>query len=256
MKRGAKRAPSLADAAPSAEVVITMLENDVTLREVVRSGKGSPRPCQPRGAIHVVMGTHGISTILTLTEGHKKAGHILIAAPVMGRPPAADQGQFGIIVGGPSAAVKKCGPLFEAMGRRTFDVGRQPAAAAAAKIANNLVLACAIEAMGEGFALVEKSGVSGEAFLDVLTDGLFGAPAYKIYGKIIAEKDYFGAPGFTATTGLKDVNLALSAGEIFAVPLPSGNVCRDRLLSAIEHGDGHHDWAVMALEQARASGTA
>lgn len=255
VKHGAKQATSLAAAALSAEVVITMLENDVALREVAL-GPGGLIASMPRSAIHIVMGTHAISTILMLTEEHKKAGQILVAAPVMGRPPAADQGQLGIIVGGPPAAVKKCKPLFEAMGRRTFDVGRKPAGAAAAKIANNLVLACAIEAMGEGFALAEKAGVSGEAFLDVLTDGLFGAPAYKIYGKIIAEKDYFGAPGFTATTGLKDVNLALSAGETFAVPLPSGNVCRDRLLSAIAHGDGQHDWAVIALEQARASWTA
>ena len=94
------------------------------------------------------------------------------------------------------------------------------------------------------------------AGLDILTDGLFASPAYKIYGKLIAEKGYFGAPGFTATTGLKDVLLALAAGEAVAVPLPSANVGRDRLLSAIAHGDGDRDWSVMALEQARSSGLA
>ena len=54
--------------------------------------------------------------------------------------------------------------------------------------------------------------------------------------------------------GLKDANLALAAGEAVGVPLPSGNVWRDRLIGAIAHGDGQRDWAVMALEQARASG--
>ena len=175
----------------------------------------------PKGAIHVAMGTHSISLIKKLTEAHADAGQILVSAPVMGRPPVAAAGQLGIIVGGPAAAVEKCQPLFAAMGRRTFDAGKEPVGAAAAKIANNFVLACAIEAMGEGFALAEKCGVSGAAFLDILTDGLFAAPAYKIYGKIIAEKGYFGEPGFTATTGLKDVNLALAAGEAVAVPLPS-----------------------------------
>ena len=207
------------------------------------------------GTIHVAMGTHGIATVLALTEEHREAGQVLIGAPVLGRPPVAEQGQLGIIVGGPPDIVRKCRPLFEAMGRRTFDGGEKPAGAAAAKIANNLVLACAIEAMGEGFALAEKCGVPGLAFLDVLTDGLFAAPAYRTYGKIIAEKAYFDPPGFTAKTELKDVNLALAAGEAFAMPLPAGSVCRDRLLSAIAHGDGERDWAVMALEQTRASET-
>ena len=54
----------------------------------------------------------------------------------------------------------------------------------------------------------------------------------------------------------KDANLALEAGYLKGVPLPSGNVWRDRLIGAVAHGDGGKDWAVMALEQARASGLA
>ena len=54
--------------------------------------------------------------------------------------------------------------------------------------------------------------------------------------------------------GLKDANLALAAGEAVGVPLPSGNVWRDRLVGALAHGEGEHDWAVMAKDQARASG--
>ena len=54
--------------------------------------------------------------------------------------------------------------------------------------------------------------------------------------------------------GLKDANLALAAGEAVDVPLPSANVWRDRLLSAKAHGGADLDWAVMAREQARASG--
>ena len=148
----------------------------------------------PRGAIHIKR---------SLTESHSRSGQLLVGAPVLRRPPVAEAGQLGIITGGPADAVEKCRPLFAAMGRRTFDCGAMPVGASAAKIANNLVSACAIEAMGEGFALAEKSGVAGLAFLEILTDGLFASPAYKIYGKLIAEKAYFGEPGFTATTGLK-----------------------------------------------------
>ena len=60
--------------------------------------------------------------------------------------------------------------------------------------------------------------------------------------------------GASVQIGLKDANLALEAGETANVPLPSLNIWRDRLLGAIAHGDGECDWAVMAREQARASG--
>ncbi|HVV80972.1 MAG TPA: NAD(P)-dependent oxidoreductase [Pseudolabrys sp.] len=253
VSRGAKLAASVAEAAKASDVVITMLENDGALASVAFD-KGGLVESLGKDAIHVSMGTHSIGLIRKLTEAHAKAGQILVGAPVMGRPPAAAAGQLGILAGGPASAIEKCQPLFAVMGRRTFDAGKEPVAAASAKISVNLVLACAIEAMGEGFALAEKCGLPGPAFLEILTDGLFAAPAYKIYGKIIAEKGYFGDPGFSATTGLKDINLALAASEGVGVPTPALNVSRDRLLGAIANGHGDRDWSVMALEQARASG--
>jgi 3-hydroxyisobutyrate dehydrogenase-like beta-hydroxyacid dehydrogenase len=92
-------------------------------------------------------------------------------------------------------------------------------------------------------------------FYDVMTDGLFNCSAYKVYGKIMVDESY-SKVGQMAALGLKDANLALEAGNLAAVPLPSGNVWRDRLVGAVAHGDGDKDWAVMALEQARASGLA
>jgi len=89
----------------------------------------------------------------------------------------------------------------------------------------------------------------------VMTDGLFNCSAYKVYGKIMVDESYSNV-GQMAVLGLKDANLALEAGHIASVPLPSGNVWRDRLVGAVAHGDGDKDWAVMALEQARASGLA
>ena len=109
--------------------------------------------------------------------------------------------------------------------------------------------------MGEGFSLVRKYGVVPQVFYDVMTDGLFAAPAYKVYGRIIVEEAYE-TVGQMAVLGLKDANLALAAGEAAGVPLPSANVWRDRLVGAVAHGDGGCDWAVMAREQARASGLA
>ena len=142
--------------------------------------------------------------------------------------------------------------VVHAIARRVFEAGAEPVGAAAMKIANNFVLGCAIEAMGEGFSLIRKYGVAPDVFYDVMTDGLFACSAYKIYGKLIAESGI--SPPASAPFGLKDANLALEAGGAVGVPLPSGNVWRDRLVGAVAHGEAEHDWAVMALEQARASG--
>ena len=253
--RGARLAETIAEAASFGDVVITMLENDKALTSVVHHSGGLLQSI-PKGAIHLAMGTHSVDLIAELTEVHAEAGQVLVSAPVMGRPPVAVSGQLGILAGGPADAVARCQPLFECMGRRVFDCGTAPAGAATAKIANNFCLACAVEAMSEGFVLAEKSGVPVSTFYDILTDGLFASPAFKVYGKLIAEKGYLGEPGFAATTGLKDVNLALAAGERAGVPLPSANVCRDRLISTIARGNGGRDWSVLADEQARASGMA
>ena len=249
---GAKVVNSIAAAATFGEVVFTMLTDDAAVESVALQ-KGGLLEVLPKGGIHVCSGTHGVGIIRTLTVEHKEKGQILVTAPILGRPEQVMDGAVGVVAGGPTDAVKRCQPLFAAIGRRTFEAGSEPAAATAIKLANNFVLGCAIEAMGEGFALVRKYETAPEVFYDVITDGLFSAPAYKVYGKIIVDQSYDKA-GQMAVNGLKDANLALAAGDAVGVPLPSGQVWRDRLAAAVKRGEGEKDWAVMALEQARASG--
>jgi 3-hydroxyisobutyrate dehydrogenase-like beta-hydroxyacid dehydrogenase len=252
VKAGAKIADSIAAACAGREVVMTMLADDAALEQVVRGDAGLLQS-MPKGAIHVVMGTHGVAMIRELKQAHARAGQTLVAAPVLGRPDVAAAGQLGVVVAGPADAVNRCRALFEVIGRRIFEAGIEPEGATAIKLANNFTLACAIEAMGEAFSLVRKYGVEPQTLYDVYTEGLFSAPAYKVYGKIIVDGTYDKA-GFTTLLALKDADLALAAAGAARVPLPSVNAARDRLLGAIAHGDGEKDWAVMAREQARASG--
>ena len=229
-----------------------MLADDAAVLDVV-SQPGGLLASLPKGGIHICAGTHSVATMTKLKELHGEAGQVLIATPMLGRPEVVASGQAGMVLGGAKDSLDRCRPLFAAIARRAFEAGADPVAAAAIKIANNFVLGCAIEAMGEGFALTRKYDVVPDVFLDVMTDGLFACSAYKVYGKIIAEQRYQPA-GQRAVLGLKDANLALEAGGAVGVPLPSGNVWRDRLVGAVAHGEGEHDWAVMAKDQARASG--
>lgn len=249
---GAKVASSIEEVCNGREVVVSMLSDDAALEQVA-FGSGGICESLAAGAIHMVMGTHGTAAIRSAVERHERAGQLIVSAPVLGRPDVAAAGQLGVVIAGPQLAVQRCKPLLDAVARRLFEAGDKPEHAAIVKLANSLVLGCAIEAMGEGFSLVRKYGVNGDVLYDVLTEGLFSAPAYKGYGRLIADKNYAN-PGFTAALGLKDVKLVLGAAGDKNVPLPAINILHDRLLSAIAHGDGSKDWAVIAQEQAASTG--
>lgn len=249
-QQGATVADSIAAAAAGRDVVITMLADDEALDAVVDGGLLDNLP---KGSIHMPMGTHSVAALLALKEKHVAAGQLFVAAPVLGRPDAVAAGQLGIVPAGEPEAVEKLAPLFAAIGRRTFDAGTNPAGAAAVKLANNMVLGCAIEAMAEAFALTRSFDVDPGVFNEVLTEGLFAAPAYKAYGGIIANEGYDNV-GFSVALGFKDSNLMLAAGEAANVALPSLNVYRDTLIDAMAHGEGELDWAVMARVRARTSG--
>ena len=249
---GIKPLESIKAAANYGEAVFSMLADDAAVLDVVNQA-GGLLASLPKGGIHICAGTHSVAVISKLKALHEGADQVLIATPMLGRPEVVASGQAGMVLGGAKASLDRCRPLFEAIARRAFEAGPDPVSAAAIKIANNFVLGCAIEAMGEGFALTRKYDVAPDVFYDVMTDGLFACSAYKIYGKLIADERYQPA-GQRAILGLKDANLALEAGGAVGVPLPSGNVWRDRLVGAVAHGEAEHDWAVMAKDQARASG--
>lgn len=249
---GAVAVGSPAAATEGRDVVISMLPSDKVL-SIVLDGDDGLIEGMPASCIHMAMGTHGVPAINAAAEAHAAVGQTFIACPVLGRPDLAAQGLLKVVPAGPPDAVEKVLPVLEAIGQQTFRAGANPQSSAAVKIANNFVLGCAIETMGEALSLVEKLGVDPQLFFEVMTQGLFSAPAYEVYGKMIVDQNW-DSHGATAVIGLKDADLALDAAAAADMPLPSTNIWRDYLISAIERGEGHLDWAVMAREQARASG--
>ncbi|MFG5121419.1 NAD(P)-dependent oxidoreductase [Methylorubrum sp. POS3] len=257
------RSPEAARAVEGAEVVgspaeafsgdaaITMLADDAALRAVVIEGgllDGAARP-----AVHVGMSTISVALAKELAAVHERAGVAYVSAPVFGRPDAAANGALNIIAAGADDAITPVQPLFDAMGTKTWRFGSEPEKANAVKLAGNFLLISAIEAMGEAAAFAEGHGVAGADVLGMLTSTLFASPVYKNYGAMIMEGRYE-PPGFTMRLGLKDVRLALEAGEAAAVPMPFASVLRDNLLDAIAHGDGDRDFAALATVAARRSG--
>ncbi len=245
-------ADSPAAAARGADVLITMLADDAALEEVMLGEQGA-LAALPRGAIHVSMSTISPALSRWLAERHATAGQTLVAAPVFGRPEAAEAKKLWIVVAGPADAIARCRPLLDAMGQGVIPVGEDPPRANVMKLAGNFLLAAAIEALGEAFALVRKHGVAPADLLDVVNGRLFRSPIYENYGKLIAEERYEPA-GFKLRHGLKDVRLVLEAADEVAVPLPLASLMRDRYISAVARGWADIDWAALARVAAADAG--
>ena len=233
------------------EAVLSILANDDAVREVFVASGALDRAA--KGLIHVNMATVSVAFVHDLVALHRERGLTYVAAPVFGRTDVAAAGKVNIVAAGDAAAIARVQPLLDAMGQKTWRLGDDPVRANVVKIAGNFMIAAAIEAMGEAVALGRGHGIAPGELLEVMTNTLFAAPVYQGYGGIIVEERYEPA-AFKLTLGLKDVRLALAAGESARVPLPLASLLRDGFLEAIAHGDGERDWAALAKGAARRAG--
>ncbi len=249
----AQRAGTPREAAAGADVLITMLADDSAVEHVAFGRHVGFFEALPPGGLHVSMSTISVALARRLTEAHAEAGHGYVSAPVFGRPEAAQAAKLWVIAAGAKAEVSRSRPLFDAMAQGTFVVGDDPPTANAVKLAGNLMIAAMLETLSEAYALVRRVGVSPQQFLEVVNGALFKSPLYQNYGTLIAE-ERFEPPGFRLELGLKDVRLALQAGEASAVPLPIASLLRDQFLSAVANGDAERDWAAVSRVAARNAG--
>jgi len=225
-------------------VVMTMLADDAAVEGTV-FGNGGILNALPEGGIHVSFSTIGVALARRLAELHRQRRQDFVASPVFGRPQAAEAAKLLVVAAGPGGAVERCRPLFEAVGDRLFVLGSEAAAANALKLGGNLLIASMLEALGEAFALMRKSGIEPAQFLQIVNGSLFKSPVYENYGKLLVE-ERFQPPGFKMGLGLKDVRLVLAAGEAVNVPLPLASLIRDHLISGIARGFGELDWSAVA----------
>lgn len=167
-----------------------------------------------------------------------------VAAPVLGRPDVAALGQLHVLAAGTLAALETVRPVLNVIGKRIWEMGSEPPTAYAAKIACNMMITMAIEAMAEAVVLTESNGLVRERFFDLILNTLFGSRSYQVYSSNIIQEQYH--PGFKASLGLKDLGLAHAAAEQLGRSLPMLEAVRHRMAEAVNAGGGDRDWSVMA----------
>jgi 3-hydroxyisobutyrate dehydrogenase-like beta-hydroxyacid dehydrogenase len=240
--QGAIAAGSAAEAL-DAEVAFSMLANDEAVEQTLIAS-GALEAARP-GLIHVNLATISVALAKRLETLHAERGLAYVAAPVLGRPDVAAAGQLAVLCAGEASALERIRPLLETIGRSVWPVGDAAHRANVVKIACNFALASMIETLGEAGALVSAYGVAPADLYAVMTGTLFAAPAYKTYADIIAG-GRFEPAGFKAPLGLKDVRLALAAGEAEDTPLPLASLLRDHFIETIAQGGADKDWSALA----------
>ena len=242
VKLGAREAVRISDACRG-EAVITMLSDDNAASSVVL-GKGGIVESLDTGMIHVSMSSISVALSKELAHAHAVAGQRFVAAPVFGRPEAAAAAKLFIVAGGDRDTIKACQSLLDAMGQKTTVISEAPHAANLVKLSGNFLTASAIEALGEAIALIGKAGIDRGAYVELLTSTIFPAPAYKIYGNLIAASKFEPA-AFAAPLGYKDVRLAQAAADDLRVPMPLAGLLHERFLRLIARGGEGLDWSAI-----------
>ncbi|SPB14530.1 putative NAD-binding dehydrogenase [Caballeronia novacaledonica] len=224
------------------DAVFTMLSDDDAIRStLIASGVLAQAKA---GLVHVVTSTISVAFARELVAAHGSAGIGYVSAPVLGRPDVAAKGELNVLAGGPPDAVTRVRPLLDVIGGHIWDMGDEAPTANAAKIACNMMITMAIEAMAEAVVLTEANGLPRERFFDVILNTLFGSRSYHVYSANIAHANY--EPGFKATLGLKDLRLASEAAADAGRTLPMLTAVHERMSETVAAGLGERDWSAMA----------
>ena len=239
---GAHEAATLAGAC-GGEIVITMLADDAAASSIAL-GPGGLVEVLPKGAIHLSMSTISVALSKRLAQAHAQSGQRYVAAPVFGRPDMAAAAKLFIVAAGDPGAIDACRPVLDALGQKTSTMGAEPSAANLVKLTANFLQAAVIESLGEAIALIGKAGIDRRAYVDLLTSTIFTAPAYKIFGPLIADGT-FGTAAFADPLGFKDIRLALAEAETLRVPMPLASLLHDRFLRLFAQGGENLDWSAI-----------
>ncbi len=208
---GANACASISEVTKNCETIITMLPNSPQVKEVVM-GKGGIVESANKGTLVVDMSSIAPLASKECEKALRKAGMRMIDAPVSGGEPKAIDGTLSIMCGGEKADFDEAKPLFEIMGGSsvlTGDIG----SGNMTKLANQIIVAVNIAAMGEALTLAVKAGVKPELVFNAIRGGLAGSTVLEAKVPMVLERNF--KPGFKIDLHIKDLkNVVETANEL------------------------------------------
>jgi len=241
VEQGARRVFRPGDVVEPGGIVITMVPDDAALKQVTVGEVGIVGRIGS-GGVHLSLSTISPQTSEELAVVYAHQESTFLGANVYGRPELAAAQQLAILISGPHEAKERVQPILTTFGERIFDYGEAAGAANVVKLIANFLLGVTLEAIAEGLALGERSGIDRSRIIDMVQQTLFDCVAFNTYGPMIAHKAYAPAK-FPVPLGYKDMQLVLSTAARTHVPMPLLNVVHNRLMTCIAHGWVEQDWS-------------
>lgn len=238
---GAKAVDSPAQAAAGADAVILMLPDTPDVESVVGGRDGVLEGIE-EGALLIDMSS--ISPVVTreMARAVEAAGGRYVDAPVSGGEIGAREGTLTIFVGGDGEAVSRAMPLLEVMGGRITHLG-PVGAGQTAKVANQVIVGLTIEAVAEGLALAEASGIDPSLVREALDGGFATSKILDLHGRRMIERSF--DPGFRIRLHRKDLRLAQDVAAHEGMALPGTDVVAHQMDRAIDRGAAEDDHSAL-----------
>jgi 2-hydroxy-3-oxopropionate reductase len=238
---GGTAAGSTAEVAKAAPIIITMLPDSPDVRKVAL-GPGGILENAVQGSLLVDMSS--IDPLVAAEIGRKlsEKGISMIDAPVSGGEPKAVEGTLSIMAGGDEADLERARPILSKMGSSIVRIGGL-GSGNVAKLANQIVVAANIAAVGEALALAAKAGADPGLVFEAVRGGLAGSAVMEAKAPMMLKGDR--KPGFRIELHLKDIGNVLSAGRALSAPLPLSELARAILSELAAEGFGASDHSAM-----------
>jgi len=241
---GAIAAYSPREAATQADIVLTCLMDDDSVRENLLGPDGILAGMRP-GAIHIGTSTVTPKATTEFERLHADHGSHYVAATFAGHPEQAVAGKLISFAAGRPDILERCRPVLDAYTGKLIVVGDTPALAASFKLTVNFVGACLLETFGEALVFGEAQGLDVEMLCAIFKD-LLQHPAMPKYLDKMRIGNFEEVLGSTLDgVGSKDVRLILETAAQYKAPIPFGSVVRDKIIAAQAHGWGECDWSVL-----------
>jgi 3-hydroxyisobutyrate dehydrogenase-like beta-hydroxyacid dehydrogenase len=249
---GATLAATPAEAAQSADAVLTMLFDDAANEDVLFGADGV-LDALPPGKLHIALSTISVALSERLTAEHARRNQFFVAAPVFGRPNVAEEGRLWIVAAGVDEAVAAARPLLEPLSRGISVIGAEPSQAHALKLGGNFLISAMIHSLGEAFVYAANQDINPEVFLETINSALFQSPFYAAYGKVMLRPPE--QPGATINLGAKDLRLLREAAAARQTTLSLADNLAEIFAQAQQSGLADEDWAVGQYRMAQRRGT-
>jgi 3-hydroxyisobutyrate dehydrogenase-like beta-hydroxyacid dehydrogenase len=240
-KAGMKWVDSPREVATAADVVFSMVTDSAALEAIVDGPNGILAGLGP-GKIYVDISTVSPEYSRAVAQQVRAKGADMLDAPVSGSVITLQEGKLSVMVGGRAETFEKVKTILQDVGPKVTYVGGN-GLALVLKIAANLSLAVQMLAFSEGVLLAEKSGISREIAVEVLTNSAIASPMVKYRGPFVLKLP--DEAWFNVSMMQKDMLLALELGRKLDVPLPSTAVTNEFLTAARGIGLAKEDFAVV-----------